>query len=281
MFGFARVRAGRGRRRSSGAACARGGRCRGDARAAPRSSRSCAATGAATAATSCTRAWRCCSSASPPRRASRTSATCACARPDAPRVGGYEVTYVKPTAELRPRPTGGWRRSTSAPSCACARDGERAARRCAPNVATSRRRTPVARARSRASSRARRRARSACRPGWRRDVWTAIAPDIGALRPRIEEGDKVFAGAEPDAGAARRVLGQALAGLARSYASDPPPATFRADRLAAGHLDLDRRADRFAGGLIALWPPPARRRAAARAAAYAARVGARGRASRA
>ena len=41
--------------------------------------------------------------------------------------------------------------------------------------------------------------------GWRRDVWTAIAPDIGALRPRIEEGDKVFSGAKLHAGAARRV----------------------------------------------------------------------------
>ena len=39
-------------------------------------SRSCGATGAATAATSCTPAYRCCSSASPPPRPSRTSARC-------------------------------------------------------------------------------------------------------------------------------------------------------------------------------------------------------------
>ena len=40
-----------------------------------RSSRWSGATGAATAATSCTPGWRCCSSASPPPRASPTSAT--------------------------------------------------------------------------------------------------------------------------------------------------------------------------------------------------------------
>ena len=61
--------------------------------------------------------------------------------------------------------------------------------------------------------------------GWRRDVWTAIAPDIGALRPRIEEGDKVFAGANLSPEQRDAFLGQALGGLARSYATTrrPPP----------------------------------------------------------
>jgi cytochrome c-type biogenesis protein CcmF len=49
--------------------------------------------------------------------------------------------------------------------------------------------------------------------GWRRDIWTAIAPDIGALRPRIEEGDKVFSGAEADApSSARRSSARRSAG---------------------------------------------------------------------
>jgi cytochrome c-type biogenesis protein CcmF len=108
--------------------------------------------------------------------------------------------------------------------------------------------------------------------GWRRDVWTAIAPDIGALRPRIQEGDKVFAGANLTPQQRDAFLGQALAGLARSYAKNPPPATFRlivspmVTWIWIGALIA------FLGGLIALWPQPRGARSAARAA-YAARVG--------
>ena len=58
--------------------------------------------------------------------------------------------------------------------------------------------------------------------------WTAVAPDIGRLLPRIEQGDKVFTDAtelsQKDRGA---FLAQALRGLSRSYADSPPPATFR------------------------------------------------------
>ena len=92
--------------------------------------------------------------------------------------------------------------------------------------------------------------------GWRRDIWTAIAPDIGSLRPRIEEGDKVFTGAKLTPEQRDAFLGQALAGLARSYANNPPPATFRlivspmVTWIWIGALIA------FLGGLIALWPQP-------------------------
>ena len=59
--------------------------------------RSCAATAAATAATSSTPASRCCSWASPPRPRSRTRATCGWRRATRARVGGYDITYVRPT----------------------------------------------------------------------------------------------------------------------------------------------------------------------------------------
>ncbi|HYI99351.1 MAG TPA: cytochrome c-type biogenesis CcmF C-terminal domain-containing protein, partial [Thermoleophilaceae bacterium] len=66
------------------------------------------------------------------------------------------------------------------------------------------------------------------RAGVRRDLWTAVAPDIGRLTPKIEQGDKVFADAtelsEADRGA---FLAEALRGLTRSYTDAPPPATFR------------------------------------------------------
>ncbi len=108
------------------------------------------------------------------------------------------------------------------------------------------------------------------RAGLRRDLWTAVAPDIGSLRPRIDEGDKVFADAkelsEADRGA---FLAQALDGLSRSYTDNPPPATFRliASPMVAwiwlGALIV------FAGASVALWPAGARARRPATAAGLA------------
>jgi len=108
------------------------------------------------------------------------------------------------------------------------------------------------------------------RAGLRRDLWTAVAPDIGRLRPRIEEGDKVFADADGLSDADRGAfLAQALDGLSRSYTDDPPPATFRliASPMVAwiwlGALIV------FAGAAVALWPAGARARRPATAAGLA------------
>src|SRR5215204_1017997 len=108
------------------------------------------------------------------------------------------------------------------------------------------------------------------RAGVRRDLWTAVAPDIGRLLPRIDQGDKVFADAtelsQQDRGA---FLAQALRGLARSYIASPPPATFRlivsplVTWIWLGALIV------FAGAAIALWPAGARARRPATAAGLA------------
>jgi cytochrome c-type biogenesis protein CcmF len=108
------------------------------------------------------------------------------------------------------------------------------------------------------------------RAGLRRDLWTAVAPDIARLRPRIDEGDKVFADAkalsEADRGA---FLAQALDGLSRSYTDNPPPATFRliASPMVAwiwlGALIV------LGGAGIALWPAGVRARKPATAAGLA------------
>ena len=83
------------------------------------------------------------------------------------------------------------------------------------------------------------------RAGLRRDLWTAVAPDIARLRPRIEEGDKVFADAaelsEADRG---EFLAQALDGLSRLLHQRPAAGDVPAHRLADGRLDLARRPDR-------------------------------------
>ena len=111
------------------------------------------------------------------------------------------------------------------------------------------------------------------RAGALRDFWTAVQPDIGELRPIVDEGDKVFERAAGRLTVAEQsaALGIAITRLVERYADQPPPATFRliASPLVAwiwiGGLIV------FTGGLIALWPAPdaAARRARA---GYAARV---------
>jgi cytochrome c-type biogenesis protein CcmF len=110
------------------------------------------------------------------------------------------------------------------------------------------------------------------RAGLRRDVWSAISPNVRDLRKQVAEGDKVFNGAKGLPEAQRQIaLAEALNGLTRSYAANPPPATFRlivsplVSWIWIGALIV------FLGGLIALWPP-LRRAPRPVAARYAARV---------
>jgi cytochrome c-type biogenesis protein CcmF len=186
------------------------------------------------------------------------------------RVGAYEVAYVKPTADLRAASNGRLERIDFGAVLDVRRDGKpvttmRTVKSYFPSAAPSL--GPVSRFfEGEATSEV------GLKAGWRRDVWTAIAPDTGALLPRVKEGDEVFAEADLPPAARDALLGQALAGLTRSYASDPPPATFRlivspmVTWIWIGALIA------FAGGLIALWPAP--RGAASRVSAtYAARVG--------
>ena len=110
--------------------------------------------------------------------------------------------------------------------------------------------------------------------GLRRDLWTAMTPDIRTLMPTIQEGNRVFAAAAgklPPA-LAGQALGQALNGIVNRYVQSKPAATFRiitsplVTWIWLGAIVV------FLGGLIALWPgspDAARRRVSAR---YAARV---------
>ena len=190
------------------------------------------------------------------------------------RIAGYDVTYVRPTGDVVPAPNGRLERIDLGAVVRVARDGK--------PVGTMRSRRsffpssgpmlgPVSRYfEGEATSEV------ALAAGVRRDLWSVVSPDVSRLLPEIKQGDRVFTDAAKSGELSERdaavLLGEALRGLARSYAvDDPPPATFRlivsplVTWIWIGAIVV------FAGGLIAIWPAPpgATRRVSA---AYAARV---------
>ncbi|MFL5819157.1 MAG: heme lyase CcmF/NrfE family subunit [Solirubrobacteraceae bacterium] len=107
----------------------------------------------------------------------------------------------------------------------------------------------------------------ALKAGLRRDLWTAVEPDLLPLQRFIDAADRRFADAGPN------LQGFLVAAIVQRYQDAPPPATFRliASPLVTwiwlGALIV------VGGGLIALWPAPLRlpaRMRSARAATVAA-----------
>ncbi len=100
----------------------------------------------------------------------------------------------------------------------------------------------------------------ALKAGLRRDIWSAISPDINALQPLIDQGNKVVPAARPE------VAFVVLEAIAQHYRNAPPPATFRlivsplVTWIWLGGILV------FAGALIAMWPAPGRRARARRLA---------------
>jgi cytochrome c-type biogenesis protein CcmF len=97
------------------------------------------------------------------------------------------------------------------------------------------------------------------RAGLRRDIWTAVQPDVGALKSMIDGLDKRFPLATG------RSEGLLLAALAARYEVAPPPASFRLIVSPLVEWIWLGGAIAGLGGLIALWPAAStvRRRAAA------------------
>src|SRR5215211_184147 len=142
------------------------------------------------------------------------------------RVGGYELTYVRPTSDLRAASNGRLEKIDLGAVMRVSRDGQpvgtlRTERSFFPSADPSL--GPVSRFfEGEATSEV------GLRAGLRRDVWSAISPNVRDLRKRIAEGDKVFTAARGLPPAERDIaLAQALDGLTRSYTDNPPPATFR------------------------------------------------------
>jgi cytochrome c-type biogenesis protein CcmF len=166
------------------------------------------------------------------------------------RVGGYDIAYVRPTSALADE------KLSLGAVLEVRRDGRRVATmrptRGYYPLAGQGAGGPVQRFfEGQATSEV------ALRAGLRRDLWTAIEPDLGSMMPAIREADRRFPDANPD------LQGFLIATLAQRWVSDARPATFRliASPLVgwiwAGGLVV------VAGALIALWPAPrAVRRAA-------------------
>jgi cytochrome c-type biogenesis protein CcmF len=186
------------------------------------------------------------------------------------KVGGYDITYVKPTGDLRAANNGRLEKIDLGAVMRVSRDGKtvgtlRTEKSFFPTEDPSL--GPVSRFfEGEATSEV------GLRAGLRRDVWSAISPNVRDLRKQIAEGDKVFTGAKDLPAAQREIaLAKVLDLLTRSYTKSPPPATFRlivsplVSWIWIGALIV------FCGGLIALWPAP-RRAPRPVAARYAARV---------
>jgi cytochrome c-type biogenesis protein CcmF len=173
------------------------------------------------------------------------------------RVGGYDVTYARPTTRLESE------KVSLGAVLTVRRDGKRVGTlrptrgyypSSDPNLG------PVGRYfEGQATSEV------GLRAGMRRDLWTAVEPDLEPLEGVVRQADRRFADARPDLQA---VL---IAAIAERYRSNPPPATFR---IIASPLVTWIWLGAFiviGGALIALWPAPATVRRRERAG-YAARV---------
>jgi cytochrome c-type biogenesis protein CcmF len=193
------------------------------------------------------------------------------------RVGGYDIEYVRPTGRLDVAPNGELekidlgaelrvRRGDAAPAI----------------VRTQRSYFPSNNSSLGALSRyfeGEATSEVGLRSGLRRDFWAVVSPDIATLEGIIRRGDAVFKRANSlPADERAAALGEALRRLVAAYRDEGRPATFRVlvsplvTWIWLGSLIV------FAGGLIALWPAPARVRARVRAGSAARAARALGRA---
>jgi cytochrome c-type biogenesis protein CcmF len=188
------------------------------------------------------------------------------------KVGGYEFTYVKPIAELHAAPNGRLERIAFGAQLSVRKgDGKPRPLRTSKDYFPSQDSSlgPVSRFFDGEST-----TEVGLDTSLHNDIWAAVAPDTAKLRPRIDEGDKLFDKAADDltVDQSNQFLALALRGLTDSYTQSPPPARFRLEVnpmvtwIWIGGLIV------LLGGFIAAWP---NKRGLTRVASarYAARVG--------
>jgi cytochrome c-type biogenesis protein CcmF len=185
-------------------------------------------------------------------------------------LGGYEIEYVRPTGRLDVAPNGELEKIDLGAELRVRRgDGKPAI------VRTQRSFFPSNNGELGALSRyfeGEATSEVGLRTGLRRDFWVVVSPDLVPLEANVRRGDAVFRRAEGLPEADRAVaLAEALRRLVGAYRAETRPATFRVlvsplvTWIWIGSLIV------FAGGLIALWPAPARVARRVRAG-YAARA---------
>ena len=186
------------------------------------------------------------------------------------RVGGYEISYVRPTSRIAVARNGSLEKIDLGAELRVRRDGGEAR-----TVRPVRSFFPSNDSSLGAVSRyfeGEATSEVGLRSGLRRDLWTVVSPNTSGLRKIARQGDEVFARARSLPADERSVaLAESLRGLVANYREQAAPATFRVlvsplvTWIWLGALIV------FAGGLITLWPVPqgALRRVRA---GYAARV---------
>jgi cytochrome c-type biogenesis protein CcmF len=189
------------------------------------------------------------------------------------KVGGYEFTYVKPIAELHAAPNGRLERIAFGAQLSVRKgdDGKPRPLRTSKDYFPSQDTAlgPVSRFFDGEST-----TEVGLDASLHNDIWAAVAPDTAKLRPRIDEGDKLFDKAADDLTVeqSNEFLALALRGLTDSYAENPPPARFRLEVnpmvtwIWIGGLIV------LLGGLMAAWPAK-RGMTRLASAQYAAKVG--------
>ncbi len=183
------------------------------------------------------------------------------------RVGGKEFTYVKPTAELHAAPNGRLERISLGAELRVDGKPMHASKDYFPSQDPEL--GPVSRFFDGEAT-----TEVALDASLGKDTWAAVGPDIAKLRPRLEEGDRLFANASDDLSAedSNQFLGLALRGLTDGYANNPPPARFRFEvNPMVTWIWLGTLIVMF-GAFIAGWPTP-RGLTRVASARYAARVG--------
>ena len=183
------------------------------------------------------------------------------------RVGGKEFTYVKPTAKLYAAPNGRLERISLGAELRVDGKTMHTSKDYFPSQDPEL--GPVSRFFDGEST-----TEVALDASLGKDVWAAVGPDIAKLRPRLDEGDRLFANAADDLSVeeSNQFLGLALSGLTDGYTNNPPPARFRLEVNPMVTWIWLGTVIVMLGGLLAGWPT---RRGLTKIAGarYAARVG--------
>jgi len=191
------------------------------------------------------------------------------------RISGYEFAYERPTGKIVVR-NGRLERLEFGAVLIVSKDGERVGtlRPTKGYYPTNAPNAPI-----RAAFEGEPTSEVALKTGLRKDIWTAIAPDLSSLDADIRNRDAVLVAAAQKAGTRldpvkfaelRRVYFEQIL---KRYTDRPPPATFRLIVSPMVTWIWLGAILTFLGGLIALWPTARGDRAVSRATAgYASRV---------